>query len=36
MSTKEVEAMAVGIREMTDTSVVGATPEFVEYFVALL
>ena len=36
MSTKEVEAMAVGIREMTDTSVAGATPEFVEYFVALL
>jgi tyrosine phenol-lyase len=36
MSTKEVEAMAVGIREMTDSSVAGATPEFVEYFVALL
>ncbi len=33
MSTKEVEAMAVGIREMTDDSVAGATPEFVEYFV---
>jgi tryptophanase len=36
MSTKEVEAMAVGIREMTDSSVAGATPEFVEYFVARL
>ncbi|MCX7706900.1 MAG: tryptophanase, partial [Anaerolineae bacterium] len=36
MSTKEVEAMAVGIREMTDDSVAGATPEFVEYFVGRL
>jgi tryptophanase len=36
MSTKEVEAMAVGIREMTDTNVAGATPEFTEYFVAKL
>lgn len=36
MSTKEVEAMAVGIREMTDDNVAGATPEFIEYFVARL
>ncbi len=36
MSTKEVEAMAVGIREMADEQVAGATPEFIEYFVARL
>jgi len=36
MSTKEVEAMAVGIREMTDDNVAGATPEFIAYFVARL
>jgi tyrosine phenol-lyase len=33
MSTKEIEAMAVGLREMTDISVAGAGPEFIEYFV---
>ncbi|HEX9118861.1 MAG TPA: tryptophanase, partial [Anaerolineae bacterium] len=33
MSTKEVEAMAVGIREMTDTDVAGAGVEFIRYFV---
>jgi tryptophanase len=33
MSTKEIEAMAVGLREMTDVNVAGAGPEFIEYFV---
>ena len=33
MSTKEVEAMAVGIREMTDLNVAGSGAEFVKYFV---
>ncbi len=33
MSTKEIEAMAVGIREMTDTDVAGAGVEFIRYFV---
>jgi len=33
MSTKEIEAMAVGIREFTDISVAGQTPEFIAYFV---
>jgi len=33
MSTKEVEAMAVGIREMTDINVAGISPEFIEHFV---
>jgi tryptophanase len=33
MSTKEIEAMAVGLREMTDINVAGAGPEFIEYFV---
>ena len=33
MSTKEVEAMAVGLREMTDVHVAGASPEMIEYFV---
>ena len=32
MSTKEVEAMAVGIREMTDLNVAGSAAEFVKYF----
>ncbi len=32
MSTKEIEAMAVGIREMTDTNVAGSAAEFVKYF----
>ncbi|NPV10079.1 MAG: tryptophanase [Anaerolineae bacterium] len=36
MSTKEVEAMAVGIREMTDLNVAGAAAEFVRYFVERL
>ena len=36
MSTKEVEAMAVGIREMTDLNVAGAAAEFVRYFVEKL
>jgi len=33
MSTKEVEAMAVGLREMCDTNVAGASPDLIEYFV---
>ncbi|MFH1219905.1 MAG: tryptophanase [Candidatus Eisenbacteria bacterium] len=36
MSTKEIEAMAVGMREMCDTNVAGASPEFIEYFVGRL
>ncbi len=32
MSTKEIEAMAVGIREMTDPNVAGSAAEFVQYF----
>jgi tyrosine phenol-lyase len=33
MSTREIEAMAVGLREMTDIDVAGSAPEFVKYFV---
>ncbi|MDZ7290368.1 MAG: tryptophanase [candidate division KSB1 bacterium] len=33
MSTKEIEAMAVGLREMTDVNVAGISPEFIQYFV---
>jgi tyrosine phenol-lyase len=36
MSTKEIEAMAVGLREMTDVNVAGASPEFIQYFVERL
>jgi tryptophanase len=36
MSTKEIEAMAVGLREMTDVNVAGVSPEFIKYFVARL
>jgi len=36
MSTKEVEAMAVGIREMTDFHVAGSAADFVKYFVERL
>ena len=36
MSTKEIEAMAVGLREMTDINVAGISPEFIQYFVARL
>ena len=32
MSTKEIEAMAVGLREMTDINVAGSAAEFVRYF----
>lgn len=32
MSTKEIEAMAVGLREMTDIDVAGSAPDFVRYF----
>ncbi|MCI2425576.1 tryptophanase [Candidatus Acetothermia bacterium] len=36
MSTKEVEAMAVGMREMVDPEVAGSAVEQVKYFVKLL
>lgn len=36
MSTKEIEAMAVGLREMTDVNVAGASPQLIEYFVGRL
>jgi tryptophanase len=32
MSTKEIEAMAVGLEEMTQTEVAGSSPEFIQYF----
>ena len=32
MSTKEIEAMAVGLRELTDINVAGCAVEFVKYF----
>jgi tyrosine phenol-lyase len=34
MSTKEIEAMAVGIREMTDVNVAGSSVEMIKHFVA--
>jgi len=36
MSTKEIEAMAVGLREMTEIDVAGSAAEFVKYFVEKL
>ncbi len=36
MSTKEVEAMAVGIREMTELEVAGSSADSVKYFVERL
>jgi tyrosine phenol-lyase len=33
MSTKEVEAMAVGLREMTEQAVASSSADFIEYFV---
>jgi tryptophanase len=36
MSTKEIEAMAVGLREMTELNVAGSAAEFVKYFVEKL
>ncbi|OPZ77506.1 MAG: Tyrosine phenol-lyase [Actinobacteria bacterium ADurb.Bin444] len=36
MSTKEIEAMAVGIREMCDDNVAGASVEFIRHFVERL
>jgi tyrosine phenol-lyase len=33
MSTKELEAMAVGIREMTDPATASSSADFIEYFV---
>jgi len=36
MSSKEIEAMAVGMREMTELEVAGASADAIKYFVALL
>jgi tryptophanase len=36
MSSKEIEAMAVGLREMTDLNVAGSAAEFVKYFASRL
>jgi tryptophanase len=36
MSSKEIEAMAVGMREMTDTDTAGASADAIQYFVGLL
>jgi tryptophanase len=36
MSSKEIEAMAVGIREMTELEVAGASADAIQYFVGLL
>ncbi len=36
MSSREIEAMAVGIREMTDVTVASAAASFIKYFVNLL
>ncbi|TLN18753.1 tryptophanase, partial [bacterium] len=36
MSTKEIEAMAVGLREMTDASVASSSADFIRYFVERL
>jgi tryptophanase len=33
MSSKEIEAMAVGVREMTDVEVARASPDAIKYFV---
>ena len=33
MSTKEIEAMAVGLREMCETDVAGSAIQFIKYFV---
>lgn len=33
MSSKEVEAMAVGLREMTDPSIASSSADFIKYFV---
>lgn len=36
MSTREIEAMAVGIREMTDEACAGCAADLIEYFVSRL
>lgn len=36
MSTKEIEAMAVGLREMTDPAVASSSADFIDYFVRRL
>jgi tyrosine phenol-lyase len=36
MSSKEIEAMAVGMREMTELDVAGASADQIKYFVALM
>jgi len=33
MSTREIEAMAVGLRETTDDTVISQSPSFIKYFV---
>jgi tryptophanase len=33
MSTKEIEAMTVGLREMTDVTIAGSAADFIQYFV---
>jgi tyrosine phenol-lyase len=36
MSSREIEAMAVGVREMTELEVAGASADAIKYFVCLL
>jgi len=36
MSSKEIEAMAVGVREMTDLEVAGSSADMIKYFVGRL
>lgn len=36
MSSKEIEAMAVGVREMTDLDVAGSSADMIKYFVGRL
>jgi tryptophanase len=36
MSVREMEAMAVGLRETTDEAVIGQSPQFIEYLVGRL
>jgi tryptophanase len=36
MSSKEIEAMAVGMREMTDVEVAGCSADAIKYFIGLL
>ena len=36
MSSKEIEAMAVGVREMTELEVAGSSADFIKYFIGRL